>query len=156
MPYDAANPQTPDETAHLLTQLVRLGAAIDKELTLMSERMTWLNLSESFSFSAFTVAVVNRDKALALELLACLMPIVGFLRALLVYPALLAAHSMARRLKETRHKLELMIPVKLQINHGQRTLSSFDTEDLQQERPVPAAGFAFHDEAHLCRMLLQQ
>lgn len=67
MPYDAANPQTPDETAHLLTQLVRLGAAIDKELTLMSERMTWLNLSESFSFSAFTVAVVNRDKALALD-----------------------------------------------------------------------------------------
>lgn len=116
MPQDAPKPQTPDETAHLLTQLVRLGAAIDKELTLMSERMTWLNLSESFIFSAFTVAVVNRDKALALEILACLMPIVGFLMALLVYPALLAAHSMATRLKETRHHLELMIPVKLQIN----------------------------------------
>ena len=116
MPDDAPNPLAPNETAHLLTQLVRLGAAIDKELTLMSERMTWLNLSESFIFSAFTVAVANRDKALALELLACLMPVVGFLMALLVYPALLAAHSMAKRLKETRHELELLIPVKLQID----------------------------------------
>jgi hypothetical protein len=40
--------------------------------------------------------------------------------------------------------------------HGQRTLSSFDTKDLQHEVPVPAAGFAFHNEAHLSRMLLEQ
>lgn len=42
MPYKDPNHQTPDETALLLTQLARIGVAIDKELTLMSERMTWL------------------------------------------------------------------------------------------------------------------
>jgi len=39
---------------------------------------------------------------------------------------------------------------------GQRTLTPFDTKDLQQELPIPATGFAFHYEAHLPWMLLQQ
>ena len=38
--YDSNN-QTTDETGLLLKQLTRIGAAIDKELTLMSERMSW-------------------------------------------------------------------------------------------------------------------
>jgi hypothetical protein len=39
---------------------------------------------------------------------------------------------------------------------GQRTLSPYDTKDLQQEIPITATGFAFHHEAHLPGMLLQQ
>jgi hypothetical protein len=42
------------------------------------------------------------------------------------------------------------------MSQGQRTLSPFHTKDLQQELPIPATRFAFHHEAHLPWMLLQQ
>ncbi len=115
MPYTDSIGQTTEETALLLTQLTRIGVAIDKELTLMSERMSWLVVSESFIFSAFTVAVANREKGMVLVTLGCLMPLVGFLLAILVYPALLAAHRSARRLKEERHRFESRLPEALQV-----------------------------------------
>jgi hypothetical protein len=115
MPYNDPQNQTPDETDHLLTQLTRIGIGIDKELTLIGERMSWLNISESFIFSAFTVAVANHEKTMVLEIVACLMPLVGFLLALFVYPALLAAHLTAKRLKAERHQFELKLPEDLQV-----------------------------------------
>jgi hypothetical protein len=115
MPYDDPNNQTANESALLLRQLTRIGVAIDKELTLMSERMTWLVVSESFIFSAFTGAAANHEKGMVLNTLTYLMPLVGSLLALLVYPALLAAHITAKRLKEERHQFELRLPDDLQV-----------------------------------------
>jgi hypothetical protein len=115
MSYNDANKLSTDEAALILTQLTRIGFAIDKELTLMSERMSWLVISESFIFSAFTVAVANYDKAAVLITFAHLMPIVGFLIALLVYPGLLAAHVTAKNLKDERHEFELRLPENLQV-----------------------------------------
>jgi hypothetical protein len=115
MPYNDPQNQTPEETSHLLTQLTRLGMAIDKELTLIGERTSWLNISESFIFSAFTVAVANREKTKVLDIVACLMPLVGFLLALFVYPALLAADVTAKRLKAERHEFELKLPQDLRV-----------------------------------------
>lgn len=111
---DPSNP-TPDETTQLLAQLARIGLAIDKELTLISERMSWLVISESFIFSAFTLAVANHEKTVVLVALAYLMLIVGSLLALLVYPALLAAHSTATRLKGERDRFEFRLPEALQV-----------------------------------------
>lgn len=116
MSYHDPNHQTPDETSHLLAQLTRLGVAIDKELTLITERMSWLVISESFIFSAFTVAVANQEKTMVLSIFAWLMPLVGFLLAFFVYPALLAAHSTAKRLKEERQQFELRLPEDLRVN----------------------------------------
>lgn len=116
MPYNDPINQTPDETSHLLTQLTRIGAGIDKELTLMSERMLWMNLSESFIFSAFTMAIANQEKAMALDVLVWLMPLFGFLMALFVYPALLAAHFTAKRLKQERDLFELKLPADLRVS----------------------------------------
>lgn len=115
MPYDDPNNQTTDETALLVRQLTRIGGAIDKELSLISERMSWLVVSESFIFSAFTVAVANHDNATVLKTLAYLMPLVGFLLALLVYPGLLAAHFTAKWLKDERHQFELRLPETLRV-----------------------------------------
>jgi hypothetical protein len=115
MPYNDPNNQTAEETAHLLTQLTRIGSAIDKELTLISERMTWLVVSESFMFSAYTMAVANHDKAIVLNTLVYVMPLVGLLLALLVYPGLLAAHFTAKWLKQERHQFELRLPEGLQV-----------------------------------------
>ncbi len=115
MSYSDPNNQTTDESALLLTQLTRIGAAIDKELTLINERMTWLVVSESFMFSAYTMALANHDKAIVLNTLVFLMPLVGLLLALLVYPGLLAAHFTAKWLKEERHQFELRLPEDLQV-----------------------------------------
>jgi hypothetical protein len=109
------NNQTPEETSLLLTQLTRIGVAIDKELSLMSERMSWMVISESFIFSAFTVAVANHEKSMILGALVCLLPFVGFLMALVVYPGLLAAHFAATTLKEERHSYELRLPDGLRV-----------------------------------------
>jgi hypothetical protein len=115
MPYsDPSNP-TRDEPTQLLAQLARIGLAIDKELTLISERMSWLVISESFIFSAFTVAVANFEKAVVLHALAYLTPLVGSLLTLLVYPALLAVHSTATRLKGERGRFEFKLPEALQV-----------------------------------------
>lgn len=115
MPFNDPNNQTTAETALLLTQLTRIGIAIDKELSLMSERMSWLVISESFIFSAFTTAFANHEKGVVLVAFACFMPIVGLLMALLVYPGLLAAHYTAKWLKEERHHYELKLPEELQV-----------------------------------------
>jgi hypothetical protein len=115
MPFNDPNNQTTAESGLLLTQLTRIGVAIDKELTLINERMTWLVVSESFMFSAFTVAVANQEKAIVLNTVVYLMPSIGFLMALLVYPGLLAAHFTAKWLKEERHRFELRLPDDLQV-----------------------------------------
>jgi hypothetical protein len=53
VPYNDPKHQTTDDAAHLLTQLTRIGSAIDKELTLISERMTWLVVSNGLCFLRF-------------------------------------------------------------------------------------------------------
>jgi len=119
MPYNTSNNQTPEETSHLLAQLQRIDGAIDKEFTLISERMTWLVVSESFIFSAFAVTVINyksdHKMATILLLLVWILPIVGFLLALLVYPAIIAAHSATFKLKNLRDGLDGRIPVDLKV-----------------------------------------
>jgi hypothetical protein len=116
MPDSEPSHQTRDETTQVLAQLARIGLAIDKELTLISERMTWLVISESFIFSAFTLAVANHEKTVVLVALAYLMSLVGTLLAVLVYPALLAAHSAATRLKGERDRFEFKMPEALRVN----------------------------------------
>lgn len=116
MPDENPKGQTADAISQVLTQLTRVGFAIDKELTLISERMSWLVISESFIFSAYTVAMANMEKSRTLGLLAWGMPVVGLLLALLVYPALLAADNAARRLKKVRQQFEQKLPEDLQLN----------------------------------------
>jgi hypothetical protein len=104
-----------DETSHLEMQLARLGSAIDKELGLINERMSWLVISESFIFSAFTTAIVSVERSRVLAVFTWLMPIVGLLLVLLVYPALLAAHHTANGLKAERGRFEAMLPEALRL-----------------------------------------
>ena len=115
MVYNNPNQLTADETTHLLTQLIRMGSAIDKELTLISERMSWFMISESFIFSAFTMAVAHHERTIILVMLAWIMPLVGSLLGLCVYPALLAANRTSNRLKAERHQFELKLPEDLRV-----------------------------------------
>jgi hypothetical protein len=98
-----------------LAQLNRIGSAEDRELALINGRMSWLVISESFIFSAFTTAVANAARSQVLRSFVLLMPLVGLLLALLVYPAILAAGSTASRLRAERARCELKVPEELRV-----------------------------------------
>ncbi len=104
----------------VLTQLGRLSAAVDKELDLVNYRMMWIVISESFIFSAFATAAVSYAPgrlflhALVGYLLA-LTPLLGIFLAAITMPAIGAAHSAVRRLKDQRDTLERGLPQHLRI-----------------------------------------
>jgi hypothetical protein len=103
----------------ILGQLQRLDAAIHKEYTLVSDRMSWMVTSESFIFTAFIIAAVNYTNSILLKFLVgsflILMPLLGIFLAGIVKKAIDAAHSAADNLKEERDKLEKKLPEKLRI-----------------------------------------
>ncbi|MBL8848958.1 MAG: hypothetical protein JNG89_04710 [Planctomycetaceae bacterium] len=102
----------------ILSQLGRLDGAIEKEFTLVSDRMVWMVISESFIFGAFVTAVVNYRKGdLSLVILSLIvaLPIVGILIALFVLHAINAAHAAAGVLKQKRERLEMMFAGDLRV-----------------------------------------
>ena len=103
----------------ILGQLQRLDAAIHKEYTLVSDRMSWMVTSESFIFTAFIIAAVNYTNSISLKFLVgnflILMPLLGIFLAGIVKTAIDAAHCAADNLKDERDKLEQKLPEKLRI-----------------------------------------
>jgi hypothetical protein len=123
--------EDPQEINQTLVQLGRLGEAISKEYTLVSDRMTWLVISNSFMFSAYTTAVSNYEKInqplnILLLLVIYCIPCLAIAMCLLVLGAIHAAHSAARRLKKFRDLFESRLPVGLRIE----LVSSKDFEHL--------------------------
>lgn len=94
----------------VLGQLDRLDRAIEKEYTLVSDRMTWMVISEAFIFGAFATAVLGYDGPGALKQLAVaiavVLPILGFLIAVLARLAIIAANTAANRLKKRRKEMQ--------------------------------------------------
>ncbi len=78
--------------------------------------MTWLAISESFIFSAFTTAVSLRNASKVIELLVGVLPMIGFLLAFFVYPAIFSANNVANILKAQRRRFELRLPEHLRID----------------------------------------
>jgi hypothetical protein len=105
----------------IVRQLTRYDEAIIKEFSLVGDRMTWLVLSESFIFAAFSVAAAELFKKsdgnpLLIAILIC-MSVLGFFLAGIVVPAIAAAHHAIERLKHDRSKLETQLPEHLQVRH---------------------------------------
>jgi len=110
----------PVEYPYVLAQLNRLGMAVDKELDLVNYRMMWIVVAESFIFSGFATAAVNYiPERLPLKntvgYLLVLMPLLGIFLVSIAIPAISAAHSAVRRLKEQRDSLECKLPQHLRI-----------------------------------------
>jgi hypothetical protein len=106
--------------SYVLTQLTRLTSAVDKELDLINYRMMWIVVSESFIFSAFATAVINfiPDRLffpMVVIFLIVLMPLLGIFLCAIAIPAISAAHSAARRIKDQRDALERGLPEHLRI-----------------------------------------
>ena len=109
----------PSDYPHAIAQLSRLGSAIEKEFTLVSDRMNWMVISESFIFTAFATAAAYWITAGKMQpivaFLLFLMPILGAFLAWIVIPAIKAAHEAARRLKDQRDKIEERLPPQLRL-----------------------------------------
>jgi uncharacterized membrane protein YidH (DUF202 family) len=110
----------PADYAHIIAQLGRLGAAVDKELDLINYRMMWIVVSESFIFSGFATAAVNYapDRLFLNTVVVCLLvllPLLGIFLVSIAMPAIKAAHSAVRRLKEQRDSFERRLPEHLRI-----------------------------------------
>jgi hypothetical protein len=132
----SSSPGNPELVNQTLVQLGRLGEAISKEYTLVSDRMTWLVISNSFMFSAFTTAVSNYGKGeqpLSLLLLLVIygIPFLAIAMCLLVLGAIYAAHAAAKRLKKSRKKFEKTLPKYLRI----KLVSSKDHEHILGNLP---------------------
>ena len=135
----------PDEPAldaagvgHALTQIGRLGEGIKAQFDLIGVRMTWLVLSESFSFSAFTLTVANYDPAHRLAevqlYLIWALPIVGMGLAVFVFVGIRAAHHATLRLKRQREVMMARVPDPLRVD----LISSFSPEHWWGEVPQHA------------------
>jgi hypothetical protein len=103
-------PVTPtcDDCTHVTAKMERLDAHIRYEFDLVSHRMTWLVISQSFMLTAYTTALANLDDGRNFRLLPILWvaPVFGMSAALLVALAIKAAHSAVRKLKTAREALE--------------------------------------------------
>ncbi len=115
-PYEAR----PEVLSLALGQLKRLDDAIEKEFTLVNDRVMWMVVSESFIFGAFATAAVAFDPAkrprpwLVIALLIGL-PIIGLVIAGFAHRAILAARDAAGRLKVQREPLETYFHISLRV-----------------------------------------
>ncbi|MCI0599012.1 MAG: hypothetical protein L0Y60_05765 [Beijerinckiaceae bacterium] len=109
------------EISAVVQQLTRLSDAIEKEYTLVNDRMTWLAVSETFIFGAFATAATGypgqsgSEITILVNWLLFLMPVLGLLMAASVIPAIYAAHSAATRLKNGRQAYENLLPERLRV-----------------------------------------
>ncbi|MCI0465889.1 MAG: hypothetical protein L0Y57_02615 [Beijerinckiaceae bacterium] len=103
----------------VVQQLTRLSDSIEKEYTLVNDRMTWLVVSEAFIFGAFATAAAGYPSGSEITILVnwllFLMPVLGLLMAAFVIPAIYAAHSAAARLKNGREAYENLLPERLRV-----------------------------------------
>jgi len=110
----------PSDLPQALTQIARLAEGVKSEFDLISGRMSWLVIAESFIFSAFTAAISSYrpDHKLAGELLYMIwtLPGVGMFLAVCVYVAILAAHSAISVLKSQRDEMIGCLPKRFVID----------------------------------------
>jgi hypothetical protein len=105
---------------YVLSQIGRLGEGIKAEFDLISGRMTWLMISESFIFSAFATAIANyrSDHPVVdtLWYLIRILPFIGMLLTVTVYVAIVAALSAIDKLKRQRDRMMAGLPAHLRID----------------------------------------
>jgi hypothetical protein len=106
----------------IVAQLARYDRAVEKEFSLVSDRMTWMVLAEAFIFTAFTIAAAAGVKDLLagrvlVVAILIAMPLLGCFLAAVIIPAIAAAHGAVRRLKKARQALEHELPENLRVDH---------------------------------------
>jgi hypothetical protein len=110
----------PTDVFHVLAQIARLGEGLKAEFDLITGRMSWLVIAESFIFSAFATAIANyrpdHPVAGGLRFLAWTLPFVGMLLAVCVYMAILAALSAIDALKVQRDRMMAGLANQLRID----------------------------------------
>jgi hypothetical protein len=94
-----------------ITELISLGWLIENkvahEISLIGHRMTWLVVSESFLFSAFAAILTSTPHMTrTADMLLGVIPILGILIIVLVWPSLIAARAVLQALLDPRGDIE--------------------------------------------------
>ena len=108
------------DVPHVLAQIARLGEGLKAEFDLITGRMSWLVIAESFIFSAFATAIASyrpdHPVAGGLRFLAWVLPFVGMFLSVCVYVAILAALSAIDTLKIQRDRMMAGLPGQLRLD----------------------------------------
>lgn len=114
--------------------LARLDAMIKTNLDLVSHRMGWLLISQSFLFTAFALAEANVGNSqadrFALDEFVHIVPLLGLCTALFVGLSLLAAMRVIWAMKATRSKLEARLTRPLEEAYGAASVPRASPADL--------------------------
>jgi hypothetical protein len=110
----------PGDVPYVLLQIARLGDGLKAEFDLITGRMSWLVISESFVFSAFATVIASyrpdHPVAGGLRFLVRTLPFFGMLLAVCVWVAILAALGAINTLKVQRDRMMAGLPGHLRID----------------------------------------
>jgi hypothetical protein len=110
----------PIDVPFVLSQVARLGEGLKAEFDLITGRMSWLVIAESFIFSAFATVTAgyrpDHPVVDVLKYLAWAFPIVGMFLAVCVYFSILAALSAIDSIKNQRDRMMAGLPLQLRID----------------------------------------
>jgi hypothetical protein len=102
--------------------LIRLDAMIKTNLDLISHRMGWLLISQSFLFTAFALAAAHVRNPLAAQVpinhFLHLVPLLGLITCVLVGLSLLAVLRVIWQLKASRERVEAELTRPLEDRYG--------------------------------------
>jgi hypothetical protein len=123
-----------------VAQLARYDEKIAKEYTLITDRMNWLVVSESFIFTVFAGTIATYENAgptmwLVMKVIIGTMPILGIFVCGLIMRAISAADMAINRLKQRREEYEKRLPVELRIDQ----ISHNDIEHFHGNVPTQLA-----------------
>lgn len=127
--------------------LGRLDAMIKTNLDLISHRMGWLLISQSFLFTAFALAAAHVQNPLAdrlsLGIFVHLVPLLGLATALFVGLSLLAAMRVIWVMKATRAKIEATLTRPLEDAYGAASVPRTSLTDWVGHAPALAVPSLF-------------
>lgn len=122
--------------------LGRLDAMIKTNLDLISHRMGWLLISQSFLFTAFALAAAHVQNPLAdrlsLGVFVHLVPLLGLAIALFVGLSLLAAMRVIWTMKATRARIEATLTRPLEETYGAASVPRTSLTDWVGHAPALA------------------
>jgi hypothetical protein len=120
--------------------LHRLDAMIKTNLDLISQRMGWLLISQSFLFTAFALAAAHVENPVAdrvsLNVFIHLVPVLGLITSVFVGLSLAAAMRVIWTMKATRAAIEAKLTSALEAAYGAASVSRASAVDWIGHAPA--------------------
>jgi|APTNR8051073442_1049403.scaffolds.fasta_scaffold20966_2 hypothetical protein len=127
--------------------LARLDSMIKTNLDLISHRMGWLLISQSFLFTAFALAAAHvhnpQAEQRSLDVFVHLVPLLGLCTCIFVGLSLLAVMRVIWTMKKTRANIEATLTLPLQRAYGPSSVPRTSLTDWIGYGPALAVPLLF-------------